>query len=536
VIKKIACALAVLCTLLPGIEMQAAADEMPRIVHKDGRHALLVDGQPYLILGAQMNNSSAWPGLMPAVWPAIKAIHANTLEAPVYWEQMEPREGNFDFTSVDMLVQQSRQHRVHLVLLWFGTWKNAGMNYAPEWIKSDRQRFPRLKNAQGLQTGALSVHSKAVLTADTAAFVALMRHLKQIDGEKHTVLMVQVENEPGIWDSDRDYSEAAQEDFDGPVPSQLVAALGVKPGSWKQSFGDAAEANFSAYSTASFIETVAAAGKAEFPLPLYVNAALYNPSTAAPKAGQDYASGGPVPIEFAIWNFAAKSIDLIAPDIYMRDSSCLRTLDNYALPGNPLAIVEMSNDPYYAKYFFSVLGHGGIGFAPFGVDYTGYENYPLGARQTTDKTLAAFAANFRLVAPILREVARLNFEGHLKTSVEERDSRSQTLNFGDWQATVSYGLPQFGPSVNPPGNTEADGRALVAQLGPNEFLVTGINARVEFSRTDAASRQFEYLRVEEIDNSNPDGPPLRLWNGDQTDYGVNFTQASRVLRIKLAAY
>jgi beta-galactosidase GanA len=536
VIEKLACAVAALCTLLPLLNTPVAADEMPRIVHKDGRHALLVDGHPYLILGAQMNNSSAWPRLLPLVWPAVETIRANTLEAPIYWEQMEPTEGNFNFTNVDTLVQESRQHGVHLVLLWFGTWKNAGMSYAPEWIKKDRQRFPRVKNAQGLQTGALSVHSKPILMADSAAFAALMRHLKQIDGVRHTILMVQVENEPGIWGSERDYSEAAQKDFDGAVPPGLAAALSAKPGTWRQAFGDAAEANFSAYSAASYVEAVAAAGKAQFPLPLYVNAALYTPSTAAPKAGRDYSSGGPVPIEFAVWKFVAKSIDLLAPDIYMRDSDCLRTLDNYARPDNPLAVVEMSNDPYYAKYFFSVLGHGGIGFAPFGVDYTGYENYPLGSRETSDKSLAAFATNFRLIAPILRQVARLNFEGRLKTAVEEQNVKSQTLNFGGWQATVSFGLRQFGATSNPPGNPEADGRALVAQLGPEEFLVTGIGARVEFSRTGAGGKQFEYLRVEEIDNSKPDGPPLRLWNGDQTDYGLNFTQVPRVLRIKLLAY
>ena len=70
---------------------------LPRVVHKDGRHALLVDGAPYLVLGAQVNNSSAWPAVLPQVWPAIKAILANTVEMPVYWEQFEPKPGAFDY-------------------------------------------------------------------------------------------------------------------------------------------------------------------------------------------------------------------------------------------------------------------------------------------------------------------------------------------------------------------------------------------------------------------------------------------------------
>ena len=46
------------------------AAEPPRIVHKDGRFALFVDGKPYLMLGGQMNNSSEWPSALPDVWAA----------------------------------------------------------------------------------------------------------------------------------------------------------------------------------------------------------------------------------------------------------------------------------------------------------------------------------------------------------------------------------------------------------------------------------------------------------------------------------
>jgi hypothetical protein len=77
---------------------------MPRVVEKDGRWALMVDGAPYLMLGMQLNNSSAWPGVLDEVWPAVDRLHANTAEAPVYWEQMEPVKGHFDFSVVDALL------------------------------------------------------------------------------------------------------------------------------------------------------------------------------------------------------------------------------------------------------------------------------------------------------------------------------------------------------------------------------------------------------------------------------------------------
>ena len=132
-------ALFALCFAIP-----ATAAELPRIVSKDGRHALLVDGAPYLILGGQAHNSSNYPDMLPEVWPTIKAIHANTLEIPVAWEQIEPVEGKFDFSWLDALIPQARQNNVRLVLLWFGTWKNTGPAYAPEWVKADSKRFPHM--------------------------------------------------------------------------------------------------------------------------------------------------------------------------------------------------------------------------------------------------------------------------------------------------------------------------------------------------------------------------------------------------------
>ena len=77
------------------VAQQAQVKErpIPRLVKKDGRYALMVDGAPYLMLGAQAHNSSAWPAMLPKVWPAIEYLHANTLEIPVYWEQFEATPG-----------------------------------------------------------------------------------------------------------------------------------------------------------------------------------------------------------------------------------------------------------------------------------------------------------------------------------------------------------------------------------------------------------------------------------------------------------
>ena len=106
---------------------QAGEPTLPHLVRKDGRHALIVDGAPFLILGGQCHNSSAWPSTLPRVWSAIEALHANTLEVPISWEQFEPEPGRFDYAIVDELLAGARERKVRLVLLWFGTWKNGQM-------------------------------------------------------------------------------------------------------------------------------------------------------------------------------------------------------------------------------------------------------------------------------------------------------------------------------------------------------------------------------------------------------------------------
>jgi beta-galactosidase GanA len=127
----------VAASVVAPLHAQVKERPIPRIVQKDGRYALLVDDAPYLMLGAQVHNSSSWPAELPKVWPAMEYLHVNTVEMPVYWEQIEARHGEYDFTLVDTLLAEARKHQVRLVLLWFGTWKNGSQHYMPEWMKLD---------------------------------------------------------------------------------------------------------------------------------------------------------------------------------------------------------------------------------------------------------------------------------------------------------------------------------------------------------------------------------------------------------------
>jgi hypothetical protein len=535
---------AVLLTIV-AVSGSARAQDVPRLENKDGHFRLMVDDKPFLMLGSQIGNSSSWAATLPTAWTALEAMHVNTVEAPVYWEQMEPAKGTFDFSTVDLLVNQAREHHVRLILLWFGTWKNGQNHYVPEWVKADTKQYPREETAYGKLLDVMSPISQANLDADKQAFVALMRHVKEIDGAQHTVIMIQVENESGSVGSVRDFSPAAQKLFDAEVPADLGRALHLRAGNWTKVFGADADESFAAYYTARYINEVAKAGKAEYPLPMYCNVwiiypvhALENRDRSYP--GQEYPSGGPEQPNVPIWKAAAPAIDVLAPDFYSTDAELFRqTLAVYHRADNPIFIPETRTDAAFGRDFFYALGSGAIGFSPFGIDRPP-DATPGPGGVSGASTRTAAADNFALFKPMESEIAQLNFEGKLQTAVEEKGAARQTLHFDGVEAVVSFGYPQ-GDGAAPPGTPGLQGRAMVAQTGPLEFLVTGFEASVSFRLSGAPgspssfgqsagrteqNEQIEILRAEEGNYVDGVWKASRILNGDQTDRGLNFRGSS----------
>lgn len=316
-----------------------AAAEAPHLEKRGQATQLVVDGRPFLILGGELGNSSASSReYMRDKWPRLAAMHLNTVLTPVTWEAIEPREGQFDFAGVDGLIEDARAHQMHLVLLWFGTWKNSTSSYAPAWVKRDPARFPRTKGADGRPQEIVSAHSAAARDADARAFAALMRHVRQVDGERHTVLMAQVENEMG-------FLPFAKEGGNGPDL--------------------AADERATAMAYARYAEAVAAAGKREYPLPLYANGAQGRPGV---KPG-DYPSGGPLAHLAKEWRQGAPSLDFIAPDIYFPNFA--EIAESYVKAGNPLFVPEANrpSDPHLvANALHSIGALAAIGVSPFDID------------------------------------------------------------------------------------------------------------------------------------------------------------------------
>jgi hypothetical protein len=457
--------------------------------------------------------------MMPQVWSAIEALHANTLEVPIYWEQIEAQQGKYDFTLVSTLLNQAREHKVHLVFLWFATWKNGSNHYMPQWMKLDAKRYPNIVGKNGQAVDSPSPHTKAALEADVKAFREVMTYLKKADPQ-HTVLMVQVENEPGAWGSVRDYSVDAQKLFEGQVPAQLLKpevlkALNkpvVAKGTWTEVFANDADEYFQAWSVASYIETVAAAGRGVNSLPLYVNVALRDPITNP--TANNYESGGPTDNVIPIWKAAAPSIDLLAPDIYMPESEkALKVIELYDRPDNALFVPEIGSGDKYTRYFYPVLAHGGIGFSPFGIDDNGQGD----GKVETDARLASTAQEYAMATPMMRELAKWSFEGKIKSVVEHEDHAAQTIDLGAWEATVTFGT---GERRTEPTASRPFGKAMVVQLGENEFILIGTLCHFTFKPLGAnAGKAWQYLKVEEGQYENGIFKLLRNRNGDETDWG-----------------
>ncbi len=448
-----------------------------------------VKGKPFFILGGQVHNSSAYnKERMAPLWDTLVRMHANTAEVPVYWEQVEPTEGNFDFSIVDDLISGAQEHGLKLILLWFGTWKNGSMKYTPGWMKLQPERFKRVITSQGLALPVLSPHCQATLEADKRAVSALLQHIKKTDDTERTVIMLQIENEPGSNGAERDFSEQGNTLFAADVPETLTAILpstspalrqaweqnGARTqGSWQKLFGEMAAETFTAWSVARYIDQIAEAGKDIYDLPLYVN--VWLGENGFRTAGYDYPAGGAVSQMIDVWKVAAPHIDLLAPDIYLPDTAQFcQICETYNRPDNPLLIPECGRWPGTSRLmFYAIAKYNAIGIAPFGID--GLIDKDGNIIDSCIALVDSFAA-VRAIQPLL---PTYQGTGRIHAIVQEEGASMQYLELDGYKALVRFGVSWYGRPIPTGGTSETGrGRGLLIQTGPKEFYVTGVGFTV----------------------------------------------------------
>ncbi len=518
-------------------QTQSAA--IPRLVHDGEQTQLLVDGAPFIILGAQSENTSA-SNLedVEVVYHDLDAVHANSATIPISWSLVEPKPGQFDFHLMDGIIEGARHHHLKLILLWFGTSKNGLMGFTPDWVKEDRATYFRVRDAGGDEQYKISPFSEEALKADRQAFSAMMRHIREFDQHDHTVILMQVENEDCFYPEDRDYSAAASRAFAGQPPSDLMSYLDkqretITPalhsawrqrgyrmtGSWTEVFGDMAPEVFSAWALSSYVDKVAEAGKTEYAIPYYINVPLIN--TGQVRAG-DWPSGTANSQVLDIWKAVAKHIDIIAPDIYRVD--CPQQAAFYNRPDNVLFVAETGIAPYYAPYVFTTLaGMNGIGYTPFGIDH-GYE-FKEGAL-TADQ--AALEENYRVLRPLLPIIARNRYRGTLFPIVLDMyRHESLAIPLGDSLAAVVHFDEKF------VADTEAHrGGGIIIKLAPDKFIVTGEGFHINFAELKGLPRDAEYISVEEGTFDGDNWVTKRVVTGDRGNVSLRLHQP-RILQVHL---
>jgi hypothetical protein len=210
---------------------------MPHFEGAHERKVLYVDGQPFtvlaveipwwdLIYGKYRETETAYDSL----YPAAAKLGLNALKVPIKWSMVEPQKGIYDFSYVNHAKSMAERNHLKLILNWFGHYASAdgtiygnltGELYAPMYIVADEKTYPRAVDADGVpHHNAISYDYEPVLDREIAAFRAFMRHIKEVDSETHTILMIQVENEIAVFGADRhnqklwrDHSPASNQRF-----------------------------------------------------------------------------------------------------------------------------------------------------------------------------------------------------------------------------------------------------------------------------------------------------------------------------------
>lgn len=475
---------------------------LPRLVHHETGYSFEIDGQKTVLLGGQIHNSSSSSiESIDSSFAKVASLNYDFVISPISWKQFETTEGKFDFSLLQYQIRKAESLKLKLVLIWFGAFKNAKSTYAPAWVRSDVERFPRaLNKVSGYPSDVptLSVFGQNLLEADLNAFTQIMRYLKSKD-KKHTVIMLQIENEMGLLGSSRDYSAAAQTAW---------ISRGITD-TWQEN------EKFMAEAFAKYANTLAKAGKAIKHLPMFVNAWL-GPQPGQDEAGQ-WPSGGPSSLVLDVWKKFAPDIDMLTPDIYELKS--LPVMEQYAREDNALFIPESRH--VLGNLFWALGHHRAIGYSMFAAEDGRVGNLMAASYKILREAkliLAEAQASGRIRALLMREPDAHEYVQFGDLLIEPNDTLAGLKRFVDVagvdlvikDAEPVSELEDLAVVIESPGDSRPSG--IVIQLNENEFYFIGKGINLSFSQP---GYRIEIDDVEEGRFENEKWIPMRNLNGDE---------------------
>ncbi|UUF16611.1 MULTISPECIES: DUF5597 domain-containing protein [Flavobacterium] len=515
------------------LQFAYAQEKIPHLQKKGNKTQLIVNNKPFIIRGGELGNSSATTmESMEPIWEKLTDMNLNTVLTPIYWELIEKEEGKFDFSLVDDLIVRARKKNLKLVFLWFGSWKNSMSSHAPEWVKLNQKKYPRIKDDKNKSHEILTPFSEENLQADLKAFQKLMSHIKDFDQKEQTVIMVQVENEIGMLPTARDYHPLANEAFKKEVPKEFIQYLqknkeklvpefsaiwqknGFKTtGNWEGIFGKNLQTDeiFMAWYFSKFTNTIAKAGKEVYPIPMFVNAALNAPE----KKPGEYPSAGPLPHVMDVWKAAGNAIDFLSPDFY--NPLFKQWNDLFTRQGDPLFIPEHRFDETAPFKGFYAIGHyEAIGFSPFSIE------------SVTDAKKDPLGKIYDLVQQLTPVIEANKGQGKIDGVLLDKVNNTQIINLGNYEFTFKHDYT-LNWSEGAKAETWPTSSAIIIEITPNEFYISGSGIVVTFKPLKNKTTNAGILKTDQGKFENENWRTIRHFNGDQTHQG-------RHLRISVGDY
>jgi hypothetical protein len=504
---------------------------IPHFEAAGDRKVLYVDGRPFTVLAAEIpwwdliygrykDTEIAYDNL----YPAAEKLGLNALKVPVKWSMIEPQEGVYDFSYVDHAKSMADKYHLKLVLNWFGHYASGdgtiygnltGELYVPMYIVDDEKTYPRAVDGNGVaHHNAASYDYEPIIDREIAAFRAFMQHIKQVDSQTHTILMIQVENEIAVFGVDRknprmwrDHSPAADKRFTGN--------------------GFTEDLKFSAWDLSSnWIRRITGAGAEIYPLPFFHN---YVDGHIA-----DWMVGGAPGEDVQTYLQNCPNISFIGVNSYFcaewrSDNSCGRESDatvaelrepllRYRIGRNLPAITEINSGitAITSRLAYIAVGEFGVPiFAPWALTVSYPEsNQPY---VLSDGSLAnggfALRDTYLSLAKILPQVSYYATTEKLKVFM----SPSPGQRFSTTEAVNGFTVTVTG---------ENNGQAIVIHPSGHEFLLVGYRVGVLFSDVAFQWPTVQQLQVRRVywagDHWNKDGEP---------NYGVD--QSRKTVEVDL---
>jgi hypothetical protein len=504
---------------------------MPHFEPVNGRQLLYVDGSPFtvlaveipwwdLIYGRYKETETAYDHL----YPAAEKIGLNALKVPVKWSMIEPEKGVYDFSYLDHARAMAEKYHLKLVLNWFGHYASGdgtiyanltGNLYAPMYIVKDEETYPRAVDGNDVvHHNVASYDYEPIIEREIAAFRAFMQHIKQVDSQTHTILMIQVENEiatfgvdrknPKMW---RDHSPAANKRF-----AQHGFSDDLKFSTWDLSY--------------NWIRRITDAGAEVYPIPFFHN---YVGGQLA-----DWMVGGAPGEDVQTYLTNCPHISFIGVNSYFcaewrADYSCGREseatiselrepLQRYHVGRNLPAITEVNSgvSSITSRLAYIAVGEFGVPvFAPWALTVSYPEaNQPY---VLNDGALAngAFALRdtYSSLGKALPQIAYYSTTDKTKVFM----SRSPGQRFSGTEDVNGSPVTVTG---------EDNGQAIVIHPGAHEFLVVGFRASASF-----ADPTFQWPTMQQVSVKKV------YWAGDQwksdgePEYQID--QANKILEVDL---